>query len=248
MTLRKVVGIDRRLELDWLDATAALVGEAKPISEIRRRLWELLAGPGIEYQSHRALGRTVTVLCRTWALVPESHQGLRGRATRLLADADPETRLAIHWAMLLAAYPFFLDAVGGVGRLLALQNNVALSQLTRRIVESWGDRSTLPRGVQRILRSLVQWGVLKDTATRGVYEAARKKTAVSDEVAELLIEALSLHAEGDATPFDQLIGHAALFPFELRITAHRLRSAKQFRVHRQGLDVDMVELAGGGRR
>jgi len=46
---------------------------------------------------------------------------------------------------------------------------------------------------------------------------------------------------------EKLVEQAELFPFEQWITSYRLSNAKQFRDHRQGLDLDTVELAAGGR-
>lgn len=243
MSERRVLGFDRKLELAWLDAAASTVAVGAKPNEAREQLWRLLDGVLAGEKSNGARGKTTTVLLRVWVNVPEPAKALRARAVALLQHVAPEVRLGLHWAMLLAAYPFFVDLASGAGRLLALQRKVAASQLTRRIVEAWGDRSTLPRAVQRLLRSMIQWGVLNDTATRGVYEARAKKIVLPDEVAELLLEALLLNAAGTAVPFEQLVGHPALFPFELRLTAHQLRRASQFRVHRQGLDSDVVELA-----
>ncbi len=98
------------------------------------------------------------------------------------------------------------------------------------------------RAVQRVVRSMVQWGVLRDTDERGVFVLTAARP-VSDGIAEVLLEALLLGAEESALPADQLIGHPALFPFKLGLNTHVLRGARQFRVHRQGLDVDVVGLS-----
>ena len=59
----------------------------------------------------------------------------------------------VHWGMCLATYPFFRDVAAATGRLLALQESAALSQIVRRMAESWSERTTATRAVQRVVRS-----------------------------------------------------------------------------------------------
>ena len=79
----------------------------------------------------------------------------------------------------LATYPFFRDVAETLGRLLNLQGSVALSQVTRRVAESWGERSTVIRATQRVVRSMVEWGMLEESGERGMFSAARP-SAVPD--------------------------------------------------------------------
>lgn len=146
----------------------------------------------------------------------------------------------------VAAYATSPDATfhvgAAAGRLLMLQGEFTLAHLTRRLVVAWGERSTLERAVQRIVRSMIQWGVLRDTATRGMYEKAAVHRKVSPAVSKVLIEALLLDAEETSIPFAQLVGHPALFPFDIDLSAGQVRDAPHFTVHRQGLDSDVVEV------
>jgi hypothetical protein len=92
---------------------------------------------------------------------------------------------------------------------------------------------------------MVQWGVLRDVAERGMYAAVSRQRKVRPDVGTVLIEALLVDAEEASVPLDQLTGHPATFPFDLKMNASHIRGASQFRVHRQGLDSDFVELQGG---
>jgi len=144
--------------------------------------------------------------------------------------------------MMLGTYPIFSDVTAAAGRLLMLQGQFTLTHLTRRLVDAWGERSTLERAVQRIVRSMIQWGALRDTATRGMYEKATVHRKVGPAVSKVLIEALLLDAEETSIPFAQLVGHPAIFPFDIDLSAGQIRDAPHFRVHRQGLDSDVVEV------
>jgi hypothetical protein len=143
--------------------------------------------------------------------------------------------------MAIGTYPFFCDVAANVGKLLALNERVNLSQLERRMTETWGDRSTLPRAIQRVLRSMVQWGVLRDGPGRGTFVALPKRIGVPDAVSELLLQAVLVSTDR-GMPLTYLTGHPALFPFELHVSAAALRKSGSMQIERQGDQTDFVEL------
>ena len=244
MTARRSIGIDRRIDIQWLDGVAGLVAAGEQEPTIRQALFRLLDG-AVKGGSKRgsACHKTVGVLSKTWVKVSPQTRALRDRAAHLLSQSSSEERLALHWALLLATYPFFADVAASIGRLLTLQGNLTLAQLTRRMREDWGDRSTLTRAVQRVVRSMVQWGALTDSDRRGVYLPLRQPVSVSQEVGELLLEALLLRLAGESLSVDQVSRHPCFFPFHVELPALLLRRSPRFEVHRQGLDVDVVTLA-----
>ncbi|MDY0062784.1 MAG: hypothetical protein RBU45_23445 [Myxococcota bacterium] len=244
MTTRRNIGLDRRIDLQWLDGVAGLVAAGEQEPTIRPALFRLLDG-AVQGGSKRgsACYKTVGVLSKAWVKVSPQARALRDRAAHLLPQCNSEERLALHWALLLATYPFFADVAASIGRLLTLQGNLTLAQLTRRLREDWGDRSTLTRAVQRVVRSLVQWGALTDGDRRGVYLPPRQPVSVSQEVGELLLEALLLRLAGESLSVDQVPRHPCFFPFQVELPALLLRRSPRFEIHRQGLDVDVVTLA-----
>ena len=239
---QKIIGFDRRLDIEWLDAAAALAAAATPSEEARTQLARLLGGNMASQSHHGAVYKTTTVLRRIWIDAFEQARPIRDDALKLLGEVDAEGRIAIHWAVLLATYPFFCDVMAAVGRMLTLQDTVSLNLVTRRMVEAWGSRTTLPRAVQRVVRSVVQWGVLSDGADKGFYRFSRPRIVVPRELEELLIEGVLLGSGQDSHSFDQLAGHPALFPFRISLTPTDLRGSPRLEVHRQGLDMDVVEL------
>lgn len=243
MTRRASIGFDRRIDLGWLDAAAGYAASV-PGEEVRDCVWTFLEGVISGDNANSARGKTVTVLNHIWGDVPQVAEALRGRAVSRVEAGTPSERLALHWAMMVGTYPVFTDVAAAAGRLMTLQGSFSLAHLTRRLVGSWGERSTLTRAAQRIIRSMIQWGVLSDTSTKGMYEAAPGVHRVGPDVAVLLLEALLLDAEQGSVSFDQLVGHPALFPFDVQLNAGHVRSASQFQVHRQGLDSDFIEIRG----
>ncbi len=163
MSRGRIVGFDRKLELVWLDAAAGQVAQGTSPDEVRKYLWNLLEGSvsdgGQSWNSDR--GKTITVLAHIWSEVPERAVSTRDRALTLLSESGPEERVALHWAMCLATYPFFGDVAETVGKMLSLQDTVALAEIRQRMAEKWGDRVITKNATQRIVRGFVAWGALK---------------------------------------------------------------------------------------
>ncbi len=243
---RKIVGFDRKIELDWLDATAAQVAHGASPDEVRAYLWKMLEGSvsagSSGFNSDR--GKTITVLVHVWSEVPEKAEQLREFALKLLQEVEPKARIGVHWAMCVATYPFFRDVAATVGRLTSLQGQVSISEVRRRLAEQWGDRDITRRASQRIVRSYVTWGVLKDVKPRGTYERPDSRIEVSSGLSELLVEALLLGAESPL-PASQVLEHPVLFPFSLALSVGELRRSSRFAVSRQGVDMDLLGLADG---
>jgi hypothetical protein len=151
---QRTIGLDRPVRLEWLDAVAGRLAAGDSPKAARDYVWDLLEGVVAGSTPHTARGKTLTVLGRVWMTPPASAVALRDSAVKLVAQASADERLAMHWAMLSAAYPFFVDVAGLVGKSLGLNGEVALSQLTRRLVDTWGDRSTLRPAAQRVSRAV----------------------------------------------------------------------------------------------
>lgn len=242
MNRRKTIGFDRRIDLEWLDAVAGKAASGSGNEEIREYIWDFLDGIVSGDVHGSARQKTTTVLHHIWGDVPTEAKALRDRSLVQLQTCTTEERLALHWAMMVATYPLFTDTASAIGRLLMLQEQFTLAHLTRRLISEWGERSTLSRATQRIVRSMVQWGALQDAGSLGEYKSISGRKKLSKPVSIILVEALLLDSEGGSAPLNQLVSHPALFPFALELNAGDFRSAGPFRVYRQGLDVDYLEL------
>lgn len=239
---RDAIGFDRDLELDWLEATAARVAEGSSPAQVREFLWKLLEGKVAGDAPRSGRGKTATVLLHIWSDVPVEVVPLRNDCLEALTRLSGEQQLAAHWTMAMATYPFFVEVVSAVGRLLALQETVALNQVTRRIAEKWGDRSTAVRACRRVVRSIVRWGALRDTEKHGVYARRRDGLQVEATEAPLLVEGLLRGLEAHSLPTASLRAHPALFPFLLELSGSRTRAGARLDLHLEGVDREVVTL------
>jgi hypothetical protein len=245
---RDTIGFDRDIEPQWLDAAAARVAAGDKPDEVRAHLWRLLEGKVAGDAPRSGRGKTTTVLVHVWSDVPGNVVPLRDDCLLALSSMPGERQLVCHWAMSLATYPFFLDVVGTVGRILALQGKVSLAQVTRRISEKWGERSTAVRACRRVVRSIVRWGAMRDTESQGVYSKRQQQITAGLAGSMLLAEAVLVSTGGAALPLLSLLNHPALFPFDTALNATHIRASERLQIAREGLDVEMVRLtkARGG--
>ncbi len=236
------IRFDRKVELAWLDAVAAHVAAGDDLATTRDKLFQLLEGRLAGGRDRgRACHKTVRMLSSIWAEVPMDLEPFRNRAVGVLSSLEPSERIGLHWALLLAGFPFFGTLAEHTGRLIQLQGSVSLGQLNRRMQEGFGDRSTLRRATQRILRSVVEWGALNDSDVRGTYQAPPRRILIGSELALLIVEGL-LRFLKRSLPREEILSHPAIYPFKLRLTQQDLRKSALFSVSRQGMDVDYIGL------
>jgi hypothetical protein len=144
--------------------------------------------------------------------------------------------------MVAGTHPFFFGVATNVGKLIKLHGQASRSQIKRRMTETWGDRSTLERTIQHVLRSMAQWGMLRKGEEPGSLVGPPQRVRIDDDVGQLLLHSVVL-GHGRGLPYPQLIDHPALFPFEVDVPARDLMRNPIFIVQRQGDQSDFVELA-----
>ena len=236
--MRPSIGFDRDIKLEWLDAVATQVSAGQSKQEVRafihKMLGEVLAGA--------AVTKSTTVLLHIWSQVPTNALALRDRVAPVISNLSPQERLAAHWSMCMATYPFFLDVATNVGRLMALQGDVSLATLRRRLAERWGDRSILPQATRKVIRSMVAWEMLRDLKP-GLYAQREPMLHVGARASTFLVEALLIGSGQKSMAITDIERHPAFFPFRTSTSIIALRAAKQFAVHSQGVDMAIVELA-----
>lgn len=245
---RKIVGFDRKIESEWLDYAAARAVERLPIQDMRKRLWDFLDGRvsagSSGWNSDR--GKVITVLMRIWGPGSGRNEEMRGRAMVALGDVSPQSRIALHWALCLGSYPFFADVARTAGQHLALHGEVQLAAVRRRLVESWGDRAVTRRATQRILRSMIDWGVLQDGARKGAYVQGSVEEISNSSTGQLLVVGLLLAQDGEAVPVDRVRSHPAIYPFRVEQDALSLsRVSNLLRLEREALGSQFLRLADG---
>jgi hypothetical protein len=95
-----------------------------------------------------------------------------------------------------------------------------------------------------MLRSFLDWGVLQETGSKGIYTSGTTLSVENSRLIAWLIEA-ALHARiNGSAPLRELLYSPSLFPFQLKpMHAQSLQAAASgLEILRHGLDEDLVIL------
>jgi hypothetical protein len=245
------IGFSQRIRLEWFEQTANLILAGNDKAAINDTLQDLLQDR-ISVGGKSARGnreKVITILLKTWVTVPRELEKLRDEGLEILQGLPPKDRIAVHWGMVLAVYPFWGAVAAHAGRLLRLQGTAAAAHVQRRVKEDHGERETAARAARRVLRSFIDWGVLKETGDKGVYAQGNGYQIETPGLIAWMVEAsLRARMNGSASIKD-LLDTPSLFPFRLaHISAEHVASiSTRLDILRHGLDEDLVMLRESSR-
>lgn len=241
------IGIKQTLRLEWLDKVSHLLLAGMDGPAIRRELTGFLtdrkADGSLGERSNSTRDFAIQNVMKVWVAPDPDIVSFRDEALECLR-AHPSMGLAVHWSLISAVYPFWFQVARQAGRLLALQDQVTHSQIVQRLREQYGDRNTVIRCGQFVVRSFVAWGVLGDCDAKGTYEKVAP-VAVGDARLGMLMLEGALHATPEGKSELGLLGsHPALFPFRLPPLngAWVEQHSRRLEVTRYGLDQECLSV------
>jgi len=240
------IGFSQRVRLEWFEQTANLVMAGNDEAVIKDALQELLKDKvSVGGQAKRGnREKIITILLKTWLTVPKELEALRDEGLEHLKRTPRSDHLIIHWGMVMAVYPFWSSVALQVGRLLRLQDSAAAAHVQRRVREQYGERETVSRSARRVLRSYLDWGVLQETESKGIYTIGTTLYIDDPQLVSWLTET-ALHARvNGSAPLRDLLDSPSFFPFRIKpIHAENLVAASsRLDIFRHGLDEDLVML------
>ena len=210
MKNKKIIGFDRKIELEWLDYTVELVSKGLPELEIREKLTQKLSVYGLGSSKGGAQSKTITVLTRLWLNPPKDIIPLRDKAIGLYKSASNEEKVILHISLATANYPFFFDVMTQIGRLLKLQDSFSSEQIARRIVEKWGDTQRVKRSVGHVLQTLKLWDVIRPLQKRSLYCDIKNSYVLTKRILSFTEDSLKISL-GDEFSIRESKDHPAMF-------------------------------------
>lgn len=220
----RMVGFTRIIKLPWQNKTIELVGEGLEPAQIREELEAYLK---FEISSDTNRRKTREILLLPWTAEDEALAALRPEALELAAS-HPYELLAIHWGMLVVAFPMFGDLVRLIGKLCEYQEEFTAGQLKLKILDEWGERATVVKGSEKMLASLNAIGVIH-RVKQGRY-APTPRVKVDEELSLFLLHADMLAYQSGYRSFNELLSLPELFPFILDANKERLMHDMRFSI------------------
>lgn len=226
--MAKMVGLSRNLKLRWLNKAAELASGNLTEQEIKEQLNAYLS---FEISSPINIRKTREILMHIWVYENEINRKLKDEALSILHDM-PEYALVIHWCMMMAAYPVFVDMCRLIGRLSEFQDEISLSQMKQKLYDAWGERATLYHSIDKLIATLKELDVLRCDRP-GKYQIV-KHVVRSGRVSAFMIYAMMLVDGSGYYTFADLSNAVYFYPFAYQIEKERLLTDKRFSMHSFG--------------
>lgn len=240
------IGFSQRIRLEWFDQTVNLILAGDDKVAINSALQGILADKvsigGVADRGNRE--KIISILMKVWVNASPKLEVFRNDGIEMVKRLPPKNHIAIHWGMVMAVYPFWAAVAGHTGRLLKLQRTVAASHVQRRMREEYGERETVSRAARRVLRSYVDWDVLRKTATKGVYCQGVSLPIHDSKLVTWLVEATLYTRPNGSAALSDLLDSTSLFPFHLmKISALNIVAiSPRLDLLRHGLNDDLIIL------
>jgi hypothetical protein len=226
--MAKIIGLSRSIKLEWLNKTVELVLEGKDEIQIKDELNEYLS---FEIKSPTNLRKTMEILMTIWVRTSDELSTLKQQALEAYKD-EKSNKLALHWSMMLVAYPVFCDVCALIGKLTNIQDTFTTSWLKEKLFEMWGERTTLFHSSDKILQTLKLIGAIENEKV-GVYRI--KKYPVTDvKTIHVLLLAILHLRERAYYEVAELSSVPQAFPFEYNVSYEWLHDSDLFTLNNFG--------------
>lgn len=220
--MARMVGFTRIIRLPWLNKTIELASEGLEPAQMRKELEEYLK---FEISSDTNRRKTREILLFPWVSEDSALETLRPVALKLAAS-HPYKLLAIHWGMLVVAFPMFGDLVRLIGKMCEYQDEFTAAQLKLKILDEWGERSTVVKGSEKMLASLNAIGVI-ERVKQGRYRLV-ESTTIDEDLSLFLLHADMFANQTGYRTYAELHSLPELFPFEVKLSKERLTTDERF--------------------
>ncbi|MFC1776123.1 hypothetical protein ACFL3I_02125 [Pseudomonadota bacterium] len=239
---KPLVGFDRYLELAWLDQTAAWVSEGKSPKEVHELIDDFLS-PYISGATSKR--KTKNTLSGAWVKSDTNTVLFKKQGQDLFRNASRDERLALHYGVLVATYPFFLSLGRILGRLFKLQDEVTTAEFYRRVIETIGDRDSIKRAAARYVQSLNEWGTLRQVG-KATFAPTSKVRLTRSELVTWLYASVLYSCDSDRLSVDDITSDPVWFPFDIPHGPFDYLASDLLKVAHQGIGTTLLQLGPKG--
>lgn len=226
--MAKMVGLSRNIKLQWLNKVVELVREGLSEKEIKESLNEYLS---FEIESPTNIRKTREILMNIWVYENDQLKKIKPYALDLI-NKHSEYSLEIHWCMMMAAYPVFVDMCKLIGKISEFQDEITLAQLKQKLFDDWGERTTLYHSIDKLVSTLKAFGVIQSNKP-GKYQINKHKVSNSTIVAFMAYSVMTIDDNGYYTISD-IHSTNCFFPFEYLLEKETIYEDERFSINNFG--------------
>ena len=226
--MAKMVGLSRPIKIEWLNKTVELILQSKPDEQIKEELNEYLS---FEISSPTNLRKTREILLTIWVKTPDEDKLLKAQAVKAY-ETEKSNRLAVHWCMILLAYPVFADVCGLIGKVSNIQDTFTTSWLKEKLFELWGERTTLLHSVDKLLQTLKYLGVI-ETMKTGCFKVKKCKVTDLNTINLIVLTIVQMQSKA-YYEIGELSAIPQMFPFEYSVSHEQLNASESFTLNNFG--------------
>lgn len=226
--MAKKFGFTRTIKLEWLNKTLELVKSNLSDEQIREELDIYLS---FELKDKTNIGKARNILMNTWVYSDDKSVELRKNALALI-DKYPDDQLAIHWSMMMNAYPVFVEICKLIGKLSEFQDEITLKQIRQKLFDEWGETSTLSFSVDKLVATLRNMNIIS-TLKPGLYKIQSHKIRESEVVNFMMYTMMTVDDSGYYS-FHELSSTIYFFPFQYEIKKENILNDSRFTLNNFG--------------
>lgn len=227
------LGIDRFLALRWVDMALDLRIAGFNKAAATEKMYDWL--------SHEIIGKevvrkTIIQINRMWFTETNSSSSSGNWVIQNSLAEDLNDRPVIHHGMALIAFPLYRDVCATTGRFIKLQGKCNRGEILLRVLEKYTNPESTKRGINRVLQTLVDWGILY-TADR--YYVSREISISNTKLIEWMIIILLEVYRVNQLPLADILNAPELIGISFADTRAAIRSASQLHIERT-IDTELV--------
>lgn len=233
-----LVGFERYVTFDWLDQTAKWVIGGQSPQEVHAAIDDYLSSLVTGDTSKR---KTKNVLSGAWVKSDGVNPKFKEEAKALYKSASRSEKIAIHYGLFIASYPFFYSLSQILGRLFKLQDDITNLEFYRRCVEVNGDRESIKRAAARYLQSIAEWGLI-DADEKAKVKPEPKIKLENPAVVTWLLASILYSSERDRLSVNEILSDPAWFPFDIHPRDFHVEQSSVLEVVHQGVGMSLLAL------
>lgn len=231
-----LVGFDRFVALEWANFAMELASNSDNNSVKISRLKDWLS---LNISGKDSVRKTANVLARLWLDPNTDIDYFRGEAVRLALDSKRSDYIFFHWGMALLVFPFFRESCIQIGRLSALQTIINRQAIHSRVAEKYSNQGTIPRSIDRIFQTLIDWKLLVKIKQQE-YAISPHKSADTN-VKKWLLEAVTFSLPSKRVILNDFYRLPELFPFEINGEVQQIvQNSLHLRLERDGHNSEYI--------